>query len=277
MDKKPRDNSVTYHFAQPPQFIDVLYEPQSGEMKLLADGVHSAVSVTHVGSYERTKKKKIIQKAPVPIDQVRLDPVTLQVHPNQLLLQYDRIFAIDTNTQTINGERVAVSVAYRCDISNKMGPAVDARAVLIRAFEFHNPTVSSERLGWLRLLEQLDGQLRPPEAKRVALVVDSDLDSLEAINSRVADVLDGYILPAGFELVYASADVGSEYWANALIQTCDRDASFLLNELKQDPSGPPFVATFENASFDRERFWSPEEVGERIGSRVRQSNEGRTR
>jgi hypothetical protein len=72
----------------------------------------------------------------------------------------------------------------------------------------------------------------------VLLVVDSALDLLADINARAEPVWGDFILPPGFQFIYASADVGKELGLNAMMSRCDRSASALLKQIiATDPSG----------------------------------------
>ncbi len=61
--------------------------------------------------------------------------------------------------------------------------------------------------------------------KTVAIVVDSELGALQQYNKREKPLVQGFYLPSGFTLVYASADTGMAFISNQLIRICDKCAS----------------------------------------------------
>jgi hypothetical protein len=85
-------------------------------------------------------------------------------------------------------------------------PRWDAALVPQGAFEFHDATIAPERIGWWDTIRRMTAH--PVVRGSVALIVDSDLGRLTALNAREEPILDGFYLPEGFTLLYASAEIG---------------------------------------------------------------------
>ena len=123
------------------------------------------------------------------------------------------------------------------------------RAVVI---ELHNVTVAPERLGWWLVVSSAVNQ--PPGA-RIALLVDSELSELAAINLRERALIANFMLPKGFELLYASTDAGGGYLANDLLRACDRNAR-KVSRLQTGENVPPLREESQRgAPFSHIRVW----------------------
>jgi hypothetical protein len=72
--------------------------------------------------------------------------------------------------------------------------------------------------------------------------VDSCMDEIPAINARERPIVDGFVLPDGITLLYATSDAGAEEFIGpAAMRLCDRVARRLMR-LSQMPAsvGQPF-------------------------------------
>jgi hypothetical protein len=180
---------------------------------------------------------------------------------NRALLRFKTIIAVDTNTISLDGTQVNVTVAglvrdIRFDDSGRW----HATLIEQEPFEFHDSTAPPERVGWWEVLER---SIRSGLETPVALVVDHDLGRLPQFNSRAEAVLDCYFLPTGYELVYACGDRGTvEYLGSAAIAACDRSASRVLDVIRKQTGAArqwpdiPAHARVESKLFSRGRRWS---------------------
>lgn len=229
--RKPRKAKIEFTFAEDGSGTFELYA--NGAMRFLdADGntiVPARVEVSSI--YDRENgKEKVLTRGPGM-------PLSMHVDPNAVLLPFASIFAVDTNTRRIAGTHVSVSVLVRVvDIGT---PSMKWRP--LGAVEVHDARESPERLGWhwaMRCLEAAcprppDFELSNASRRGIALVVDSDLGALAAINARSKPYFGTEQLPAGFTLIYASSDAGgTEFIANMAIARCDTLASQLLREIE---------------------------------------------
>jgi hypothetical protein len=173
--------------------------------------------------------------------------------PTARLWQSDRIFGIDTNTSLVDGSPVSVVTCCECikeattDINVRHPFTFDP----LGQMELHGVTVPPEHLGWRIVCGTLIGQIPELAGKRVAVVVDSSLDELAAINARTLPVNGDWLLPDPFTLIYASADAATSSVASALIRPCDRLGEFSAETIAWSQSGASLrrgpVCTFTHA------------------------------
>jgi hypothetical protein len=204
--------------------------------------------------YARAKPGlKVLQRSPADTSNILRDA-------NQALLRFKTLIAVDTNTNTIEGIQVsvAVSVVVR-DIRFEDTGRWHALVIEQDPFEFHNATISPERVGWQELLQRaMESGLEYP----VGVIVDSDLEGLTRINKRETEIVSGFALPPGFELVYCCSDRGTvEYIGCAALARCDKCATRILDVIGKNPAarqwGPetPEAARLNLPWFSQGRRW----------------------
>ena len=193
-------------------------------------------------------------KGPKTLNRVVVDPNNIVVDQNKSLLRYKHVFAIDTNTSVVNGVRTSVTVAaYITNI--KLGkPRWNAQLVQQNAFEFQNPTESSEKIGWCEFSALVArGGLDGP----IAFIVDAHMGELKEINDRRHAICRGYFLPTGIEMIYASADAGGvEFIANSALAHCDKIGNLLMR-LSAQASVQNFKPAPLGSPYSHSRLWIP--------------------
>lgn len=192
-------------------------------------------------------------KGPKVLTRLRSEPSKIQLDPNLGLLRFPFIFAVDTNTIQIEGK--AVSMTAPCLIRNiEIGrERWSAKLVSQDTFEFHEATVSAERIGWHHIITNIVAD--PNIVGPIAIVVDCDLDHLTRFNARTEPILGDFYLPDGLELIYGCGDRGTqEYVANAAIADCDRIASMLLAEVRESGISNAYFPSKEPL-YTRYRYW----------------------
>jgi len=104
--------------------------------------------------------------------------------------------------------------------------------------EFRGHVERPEAFAWCEIIERMRRNPRRLLHWNICLIVDSDLELLEKINSRDEPVWRDYYLPPNFSLVYASADVGvSTDPLNKMMSYCDKDATRLFElAVRADPN-----------------------------------------
>lgn len=162
-------------------------------------------------SYKRKKGSKVLASGIVTGDKL--------FHPESLLCGFDQLFIIDTNTKDIGGHTLSVSGVIHAYVSDALDGEVKLMYLPICAFEFWNPQCDPERLGWLALIDGIQGN-DELSGKKTGIVVDSSLGQLDAINNKEAPIVSDHLLPDGFNLIYASADIGVA-GVNKMIKMCD--------------------------------------------------------
>lgn len=183
-------------------------------------------------SYERlSKSAKIITK----VDSVA---GKLAVCPNLALMDYDALIAVDTNTIMLNGVAVSITCVVQFFLKED-GNGVILYSAAPHRFEFNNIQDKPENYAWREVVRQL---LRSPDytpQKKITVVVDSDLGSIDEYNSGVKPLFEDFFLPENIQLVYASSEIGTtEYAANGIMKFCDTEASAVLR-FRQTQDFPP--------------------------------------
>jgi len=181
--------------------------------------------------YSRDKPGlKMIQRAAA-------DPLAMHREPTRALMRFSTILAADTNTRVIGGTRISVTACLivRDLRFDELEPLRWHATILNQdSYEFHDATVAAELLGWKNVLERAVASAVPTPA---VLIVDSELARLERYNRREESLLEGFVLPNGFELMYASAERGAtEFVGNAALAECDRTSATILDRIEHDPT-----------------------------------------
>jgi hypothetical protein len=166
-------------------------------------------------TYDRLKKPKLVHR-------IGVEPGRMYVESNRALLaNYDRVFAVDTNTRDMHGHRVSVTAVVEA-----LPDRGDGNCPLDPIFfvEFLDVASNPEQLGWVVAAKNITSAERYQSVAKIAIVVDCDESNIRAYNERRLPVYRGKFLPERVTLMYATADTGSEYLANAAIRHADYTA-----------------------------------------------------
>jgi hypothetical protein len=178
--------------------------------------------------YERAKGPKSLHHIPS-------DESLLSIDPNSCLAaNFDIIFAADTNSRRFKGFCFSVTGVVQAE--HTVDPATNRPALFFHTpflLEFMQVRSKPEQLGWLVAMNYIKSDPQYDSFSRIGLIVDSDLQNLRRYNDRELPIFENSLLPDRFVLVYASADAGSEYFANQYIRAADRAASQVLDLLER--------------------------------------------
>jgi hypothetical protein len=240
---KERSTAIVLDMGHPVALTRAAFA-DGGLRVFAADGPASPECAWIETTYPRAKGLKVLNRA-------NIDPKTLVVHPNDVLAQYLWTFAVDTNRPS--DEAVTFTGVVQAQVAS-LGPTTHrvgiAREVVI---ELHNIEFPAERFGWWLVTSSV---VNRAVGVRTAVLVDSDLSKLPAINRREEPIVGNNYLPDGFELLYASSDAGGEFIANHLLQRADRNAREIAELYRSDDvAKPPVVATSEGGSLSYIRVW----------------------
>ncbi|MCA2378614.1 hypothetical protein ATU3C_17810 [Agrobacterium genomosp. 3 str. RTP8] len=150
-----------------------------------------------------------------------------------ILRNFDFVCAVDTNNRDINGRRVSVTAV----VSAHSEPPPEGRSAYWRldvpfCWEFIDlKTDKVENHGWLEAYDQLVklGIIRADT--RVGMIVDADLGNIPSFNRRELSVFGDRLLPEKLQLIYASADTGSENVLNRILQAADSASTQTLDAI----------------------------------------------
>jgi hypothetical protein len=181
-------------------------------------------TVTVGDAYIRTKKPKVLR-------QLAADPSDITLNTKELLKQQDVTLVVDTNCHDFGDFRLCVSSSILIMYETKDGRRL---ANLHRQADFvfcTNCDENPERFAWWDLLSRFTSGPMYDASKNFGLTVDSDLRDLPDINSGRTPVWDQNFLPPGFQILYASADVGAESYINQAMRQCHKRAEKTLSNL----------------------------------------------
>ena len=207
------------------------------------DGIQTPVDAWIKTTYPRQKGDKLLHRLSVP-------PTNLTHDPDIALTRFDWVCPVDTNTTTADGNISFVGCMQVKVLQEKPGEFL-IRTYRRLVIELHNVTVSPERLGWWFVTSNA---VNKTSEDRIVLLVDSELSEHAAINRREKPLIGNFMLPEGFELMYASTDAGAGHIANHLLRTCDSIARKESQFLK-GINPPPLHESDPGALFSHIRIW----------------------
>ena len=168
------------------------------------------------------------------------------------LANYDYIVGVDTNTRSINDEFLSIGTFVWLGPIHK---AENNKPIVITTNFTYNTYFKNisktkidaiEQFVWIcsiSIMEQMDIF----QGKKIGFVIDSSLGEIEKINSESRKILNSYILPTNYTLLYASADKRDTVF-NKIIRQADKQATaFMLQE-----EGLPKTILKGNISFENE-------------------------
>jgi hypothetical protein len=199
--------------------------------------------------YVREKKEpKVIASFPV-------DPRNVRKIGNLHFLEYGRILAVDTNTKVIDGKSISVGTVSNGFVEINGSGEVKLTFNPEFIIEFWNAKKNAEILVWEFVVKNL---ARYPDRPRVAVVVDSFQQNLLELNLGDIPLYGKYFLPPNIRLLYASSDVGAEYFGNQMIRECDRVSGLILDKIKFMGENFENVCDPEDARYEAFRYWQIE-------------------
>ncbi len=224
-----------------------------GELLKIASGaiMPFAGSTTLRYGYDRANgKRKILTEGVINDGKCYLNP-------NHPILNFEHLFAVDTNTDTIEGEKVSIAaVVYSKQLEKKDNHVVISVPQLVSCYEYYNIEGNEERLVWKEMVEAIEGTEQYATGK-IGLIVDSDLENHSKYNKRELPIYKDFFLPDRVTLLYGSSDVGMENMANRMIRFCDKRAAYIMDALKNEFTVDE-DARVEGRQYSHFRQWFPD-------------------
>lgn len=118
--------------------------------------------------------------------------------PEEVVRRYSQVWVIDTNRRDSFDRTFCV--AAMCALN----PDGSGTLERIGGHLFGKVDGNPERYGWRRWLQFLHPMTDPE--RRYAIIVDSEMGLLKAINDRTEAVHGDYVLPANFDVIYATSN-----------------------------------------------------------------------
>jgi hypothetical protein len=235
-DKKRRMNGIRFSLdGIPPEEISTLKlgvkrNPLGIEMELRTD--KRKIETDFITGYQRDPKPS---KPGFNLKHTNVVSNSTLTTVEQNIANKDFLIAIDTNTKVIRGQKVhkafvAEIIEMTVTPAGKfINPKFRYHADYTLVGEYEKP----ELVNWKTLIEDFFKFNGYDLKVKVGLIVDSELDNIPAYNKRQKPIVDNFLLPLTFELMYASADTQNDSVLNQAIAYCDKAATQFLNAIEQ--------------------------------------------
>jgi hypothetical protein len=249
MNKKPRKWSINVQFQKPVTTLGIGKRPD-GTIQYFSDGVPiKPRKVDYETVYDRTKRKKVIHK-------LDLDTAQITDNPDLSLKKFDLIYAIDTNTKAGNGKVVSVATVVLCKLDFATDGTINYQYGPLHSLEFWNINDHPENVAWMKVVQFITQDQAYHSGQKIGIIVDSDLGNLAAFNARSLPIYADFYLPENFELIYASAEVGTqEFLVNHLIALCEVMAKSLLTSILLNKASDTDPREVDNEPYTHFRVW----------------------
>jgi hypothetical protein len=143
---------------------------------------------------------------------------------DNLLNDYDAIYAVDTNSKEHQGMWYSFGVCLKLESS--CNSTIQYRRFRDVTSENSFQRYEMEQCVWNKIITEIQGE-EAPDA-HIALVVDCDLERIPLYNQHKEKIRNKGYLPDNFTLIYASADEHDCVF-NDMIRMCDKLATKSLN------------------------------------------------
>lgn len=155
--------------------------------------------------------------------------------PKYLNENFDKIYAIDTNTKTIENNKISIS-----SISESYFGDIIEDKINFHHRKFGNilskniPKDLEEKFAWTKLIE-LISKIENKKL-RYCIITDHDLQNHDRYNKRELPIIDNIHLPDNFTLLFAKGHKESQDVRNMLLTNCDNDANRILRDFEAKKS-----------------------------------------
>lgn len=219
--KYPRQHTVYIGFSEPFEALtfdngQVYVHTLSGE-KVKADYVSSQIN------YKGEKgKNKVTCCFP--------DKATLDIQRS--LLDFDLIFAIDTNTKKVNGDSLSISSVFQCN-GKFVAKRLRFRCINIATILFKNsPSDKPEKYSWTKLIKMITSRKQFHKLK-IAIITDHDRDMHRMYNNNEIPIYGDIYMPVNITLLYAASDKGTGNIMNSLLIESDKESNYYFKQIKE--------------------------------------------
>ena len=251
--KKKRATFVIADFGKSVDLTEAIFDKNENELHFFHSDIEIIpIRVEFQTAYRRNKRDKVLNRS-------KLNPKNIIVDPNRQYIEYNRIFAVDTNSKKIKAEVICVTAIILCEVETAITyNGIVGKHSTHRLIEFRNPEYNAEKMGLVLFISEIMANRDYDPTMKIGIVTDHDLDNLESYNNHEKPLIKDYYLPGNFQLIYGSSDVGKkDYLPNILMSFADKASSQLLKQIEhKDEYG--FVSQLPKmgAMFSYYRVWA---------------------
>jgi hypothetical protein len=218
-----------------------LADPKTGEIRLNLhfDAINNELKATLDHNNELIASTKQIQgyfgenKIRI-LSEIPKDPNDHTLDLHKKLIRYDSLLAIDTNSKIIN--EINFSVGFSCQLEYQLfEEQIQWTFQPVQFFVIIGINGKPENRNWGSLIEFIKAHPNYNSNHLIGIIVDSDLGEISDYNKGNKPIIDDFLLPNNFELIFAS-DKSSDNVLNAAIKHCHKKAKIFLDEFEKKQS-----------------------------------------
>ena len=182
-----------------------------------------------------SSKEKILNTTPAK------GPSSHFSQKDQLIANFDFLFAVDTNTAPYQNKEISICVSLLIKQQLQLcqnGFPFDIFRVI--AFDGVSSDTNPECIGWHFIINDICNHKVYDINHRIGIVVDSELDKLPKFNRHETPYYKNHFLPQNIQFIYASADRGKDFLPNKMIADCDKTSTKLFEYFNGHNISIPF-------------------------------------
>jgi len=253
INKKPRSQAILFELGIVSDIYNIHLQTDSNSniTFFCGDKEITPVNAFHQSFYKGENGKEKI------LNQIQLERPNSKADLNSELVNFDFIFAVDTNTKPINGEKLSVCSVIYCEKKTIEKNSADFLIGLCGSICIKGiPDKYEEKFGIKLLIDRLVNHPNYNNTHRIGIITDHDRKNLIKYNDREMPIYENWYLPDNFKLIYASADKSkkNDSLPNHLISDCDKEANEVFEEVKKNIMP---VKEFKDIKFSAEILSQP--------------------
>jgi hypothetical protein len=225
--KKNRKNKVGSSFGELNEGkYSVIFNPEIG-LQLINEETGKTIAPTNVNSqlyYDRESRPKVVSYSD--------SSITPSENANHVLKNFEYLSAIDTNTRTINGRLISVSIICLGRWINE-GEQTKFSFYPHLYMDIFDYIEKPERHAWCEFIKLIVKGENYEGDDNFGIIVDSELGDIPDINNRTIPLYEEFYLPEKMSLIYASSDK-SDTVQNYIIKKCDQLSTERINYLEKN-------------------------------------------
>ncbi|MDN3681802.1 hypothetical protein QWZ04_15970 [Vibrio tapetis subsp. quintayensis] len=230
-DKKPRIDKIQFTTKEKVSQITFTYD-RTRDGFILPDANSESIKVER--SYDRDSgKPKVLSNVPGVTNFASFDV------DRMLMEEYDYLISIDTNSRELKGKKISICTCYY--VPGKLRQHKNGVPFYqLTSYIIVNPNmdVNPEQIGWALVI---NNNLKLPlddKDEIMAIVVDSEKDSLPKYNTRSKPYLGQSYLPEQLKFCYAS-DKDKDTLPGQMLKMCHNVSNQIFRQMQLEKTDLP--------------------------------------